>query len=100
MQYKIKIEESLLNYLEALMYECGRTQEIVAYMLSNNYDISSKAFQQWDKDSQDAYIKYAHAKDKVTNEVIPSLLPAAKGKAFTWSTDFYGKQVIVNVPEN
>jgi len=100
MRYTIKIEENLLNYLEALMYECDRTKEIVAYMLGNNYDVSSKAFQQWDKDNQKAYIKFAHAKDKVTNEIIPHLLPAVKDKAFTWNADFYGKQVIVDVQEN
>ena len=100
MQYKLKVEESLLNYLEALMYECGRTKEIVAYMLGNNFDTTSDSFKQWEKDNQKAYIEYSHAKETMTKEVIPKLLPEIKGKPFQWEVDFYNKEVVVNVPQN
>ena len=100
MQYKLKIEESLLNYLEALMYECGRTKEIVAYMLDNNFDTTSDSFKQWEKYNQKAYIEYSHAKETMTKEIIPNLLPEIKEKPFQWEVDFYNKEVVVNVPQN
>lgn len=100
MQYKLKVEESLLNYLEALMYECGRTKEIVAYMLDNNFDTVSDSFKQWEKDNQKAYIEYSHAKETMTKEIIPNLLPKIKEKPFQWEVNFYNKEVVVDVPQN
>ncbi|WP_413778089.1 hypothetical protein [Caproicibacterium sp. XB1] len=100
MQYKLKVEENLLNYLEALIYEFSRTKEIVAYMLDNNFNTASDSFKQWEKDNQKAYAEYSHAKEKMTREIIPALLPEIKGKPFQWEVDFYNKEVVVDVPQN
>lgn len=93
---KIKINGKLVNYIEALQYEKDRTNEIVAFMLSHNYDTTTLAFQQWNEDNQKIYIKYREAKNEMENQYINNN-PEFKGKKIEWNLDFSTKMLIAGV---
>ena len=84
---QIKINKEQSNYIEALQYNLERTKEIMAFMLSHDYDIHTKAFHQWDKDNQEDYVKYQEAKAELEREYITSR-PEWKGRKTKWSLDF------------
>lgn len=99
MTIKISIDKGLSDYIESLQFEVNRTKEIVAYMLNNNYDISSKAFQEWDKDNQKVYAEFCTAKNNLEHEVIPKLLPEGAGAIRSWNLDFYTHEVTVKAAD-
>lgn len=84
---QIKIENKLVDYIEALQYERDRTNEIVAFMLAHDYDTHTPAFKQWDKDNQTAYVKYQEAKNELESKYIRSR-PEWKDKKVNWNLDF------------
>jgi methyl coenzyme M reductase subunit D len=84
---QIKINKEQSNYIEALQYNMERTKEIMAFMLSHDYDIHTKAFQQWDKDNQGDYVKYQEAKAELEKEYVSSR-PEFEDKKVQWSLDF------------
>mgnify|MGYP000984403829 CR=1 FL=1 len=84
---QIKINKEQSNYIEALQYNLERTKEIMAFMLSHDYDIHTKAFHQWDKDNQEDYVKYQEAKAELEREYITSR-PEWKGRKTKWNLDF------------
>lgn len=84
---KIKIAKEQSNYIEALQYNLERTKEIVAYMLSHDYDTHTKAFEEWDKDNQKDYVAYQTAKGELEKEYIAPC-PEFKGKKTNWNLDF------------
>lgn len=87
---KIKVEDKIVDYIEALQYEKDRTNEIVAFMLSHDYDTHTNAFKQWDHDNQEAYVKYQEAKNELENKYIHSR-PEFKDKKVNWNLDFATK---------
>lgn len=84
---EIQINKKQCDYLEALQYNLERTKEIVAYMLTNNYDTHTDAFKAWDKDNQEDYIKYQTAKAEIEKEYIYNR-PEFRGKKASWRLDF------------
>jgi hypothetical protein len=95
---QIKIEEKLSDYIESLQYEKDRTNEIVAFMLSHNYDTHTEAFRQWDRDNQVAFVKYQEARNQLENQYIFSK-PEFKGKRVNWNLDFATKMLTVEAAD-
>lgn len=93
---KIQVEKGLVNYIESLQYEKDRTNEIVAFMLSHDYDTNTNTFKQWDKDNQIAYAKYREAKNNLENKYILSRAEF-KNKITTWSLNFETGTLTVRV---
>ena len=93
---QIKIDNELSNYIESLQYEKDRTNEIMAFMLSHDYDTHTSAFRQWNHDNQEAYVKYQEAKNELENQYIHNR-PEFKGKKVKWNLDFSNKILTVEV---
>ena len=87
---QIRIDDKLVDYIEALQYERDRTNEIVAFMLSHDYDTHTPAFRQWDKDSQEAYVKYQEAKNELEKKYVQPR-PEFRDKRVNWNLDFATK---------
>lgn len=96
---QIKIDSNLCSYIEALQYEKDRTNEIVAFMLSHDYDTKTPAFKQWDKDNQVSYVKYQEAKNELESKYIRSL-PDFQDKKVNWNLDFDTGTLNVEVVNN
>ena len=87
---QIRIDDKLVDYIEALPYERDRPNEIVAFMLSHDYDTHTPAFRQWDKDSQEAYVKYQEAKNELEEKYVRSR-PEFRDNKVNWNLDFATK---------
>lgn len=87
MTKSIKVPDKIINYMEALQYNLERTKEIMAFMLSHDYDTHTKAFQTWDRDNQKDYVKYQEAKAELEREYVSSQ-PEWKGRKTKWSLNF------------
>ncbi len=94
MTKKIKVEDKVVDYIEALQYEKDRTNEIVAFMLSHDYDTHTVAFKEWDKDNQEAYVKYQEAREELEDQYVHNL-PEFKNKEVNWRLDFATKMLTI-----
>lgn len=95
---QIKINDQLVDYIEALQYEKDRTNEIVAFMLSHDYDTHTEAFRQWDKDNQKAFVNYQEAKNELEDKYIHSR-PEFGDRKVSWHLDFATKTLTVEAAD-
>ena len=89
---RIPLEENFRNTLEGLHYKNLQAQQIIAYMLSGNYDIDSDAFRRYEERHYDSLAQEEMMKDKISREILP---PALRERGSRWEVDFASGEVVV-----
>ena len=89
---RIPLEENFRNTLEGLHYKNLQAQQIIAYMLSGNYDIDSDAFRRYEERHYDSLAQEEMMKDKISREILP---PALRDRGSRWEVDFASGEVVV-----
>ena len=81
----IIIEEALVNYIEGLDYEYQSRRELIVFMLTSNMNIETIAFQKYQKEMTDYYIKFNIAKEELEKKYIR---PIINNKNVSWQLDY------------
>lgn len=90
MKDKLIVNLEVIDLLEQLMFKVDSERNIIAFMLSQNYDIESKAFKDYQQKYEKNCIKYNTAKEEINKAV----LIKAKDKKYKWHVDFDERCVI------
>ena len=83
--FRINIPEDFCTELQKLHYDYNGKRDIIAYMISNNYDTTSSSFRQYEEAYQSAMITYQAAKKVLQDSYI---LPHVEGCTVNWEVDF------------
>ena len=86
MEFKIENYDEELKELEKLFYETNASAEIVA-LLINKQMKNTEAFDQYWIEYLNLFIKYQHAKNKFSNEVVSKYIQGP----VNWNIDFENK---------
>lgn len=88
MEKSFEVEREMSNYLESLHYETEARKEIVTFMLNNNMDIKSEAFERYHSEYVELSVEYKTAKKELEKSYISDELREDLGGVVTWNLDF------------
>ena len=89
---RIKLDKEFCTLLEGYHFKNIRAQQIVAFMLSSNYDITSEAFRRYEEKQEEYVIKEEKMKDYISKNIIPPEIDAVGSR---WEVDFDAQEVVV-----
>ena len=81
----VKVEESVRDYVESLDYEFSSRRDAVAFMISNNMDITTEAFKSYQREMTEYNAQFTQAKGELEKKYV---LPVTNGKACRWSLNY------------
>ena len=82
---EIIIEESVRDFIESMDYEYSARRDAITFMLSNNMDINTDAFKQYQKEMIEYNIKFVEAKKQLEEKYVLPIIGEHKVK---WSLDY------------
>lgn len=92
----IEIQRDLVDYIEGLQYEVDARRDIITFMLSNNMDTSSDAFERYHLEYQEFVIQYREAKKQLEDIFITDELKKEFGCVqLGWNLDFESGKLTV-----
>lgn len=93
MEKKIsKIDESIRDLVEAYDYEYNSRKELIAFMISNNMDINTDAFNKYQKEMQEFLVLFNTAKEEISKRYVNDLL---NGRNAKWTLDYSSCELTV-----
>ena len=81
----VKIDEGLRDVVEAVDYEYSTRRDAIAFMISNNMDISTDAFKTYQKEMVEFGAQFTKAKSEVEKKYV---LPVSQGAKVNWILDY------------
>lgn len=88
----IKIDESIRDLVEAYDYEYNSRKELIAFMISNNMDINTDAFNKYQKEMQEFLVLFNTAKEEISKKYVNELLDGRNAK---WTLDYSSCELTV-----
>ena len=81
----IELPETVRDEIQRLHYEYSHKRDIFAYMIANNYDITSQTFKDYEAECEKAFIAYEAGKEAMQAAYI---IPVVGDQSVTWTVDF------------
>lgn len=79
------IDVELKNTIESYDYEYSTRRDAIAFMLTNNMDITTDSFKSYQKEMIEFNVKFSKAKAELERIYV---LPVTEGKKVNWSLDY------------
>ena len=92
----IKIDEKIRDLIESYDYEYNSRRDIIAFMLSNNMDISTESFKKYQKEMQDFLVMFNTAKEEISKKYVNDLI---EGKNAKWTLDYASCELTIEFLE-
>ena len=89
----LKIDKSVVDYIERLDYEQGARKGLIAFMISSNMDISTEAFHKYQDELLEYQIKFDTAKHELEEKYI---LPIIGDNKVNWSLNYRNQELIID----
>lgn len=87
----IRVSEDDRNTVQRANVEMSSLANLIAFIISNNMDITNERFQEYEKKYQDAYLTFEKEKANIEKKYL-------KGLNFTtWSLDYESCEITYNV---
>lgn len=89
----VKVPNEVSDFIESLDYECKSRQDVIAFMISNNMDIKSDSFKQYQKELSEYTCKFNCAKNQFEKDYVKPDETGAK----KWTLDYNTKEVTIEL---
>lgn len=87
----IIVKDEIINLIESLQYEVDARKDLIAFMISKNFDTSTDSFKRYQKEYMEFYTQYNAAKNELEN----LYLKKYKNKKIMWNLDFNNKTLTI-----
>lgn len=92
--FVLKVDESVVSYIESLQYEIEARKNLLASMINPSMNIPKDVFDEYHKEYVEYMAKYSIAKSKLEKDTILNN-PKFKDKNVTWNLDFETKELTI-----
>lgn len=90
------VSEELINLVEAYQYEVNSRKDLISYMITNNMDINTDAFKQYQTELVEFTKKLDLAKSELDKNIIqPFLTENNITSLASWNLDFTTKELTI-----
>lgn len=94
---EITVPEEIRNMVQKANVERDSRRDILTYIMANsNINISEERFEKYQKEYDEKFLAFEQAKNFIEKEYV---MPAAEGKASSWSLDYATCIVTININE-
>ena len=89
------IPDDVVNMIEACQYEVNARKDIISYMLSNNMNLATESFNQYQAELVEFTKKLDLAKQEIEKSIVTPFLAENNISSGTWNLDFATKEMTI-----
>lgn len=93
---EIIIEDSIRDLIESLDYEYSTRKDAIAFMVSNNMNINTDSFKQYQQEMIEFNVKFIEAKKQLEEKYV---LPVIDDYKVNWTLDYRTSKLIITFLE-